>query len=1543
MSGEQGPTQDASVDPPGGRGDESDQTAPQLSLAAIPAGVNSQIGPYRLLGLLGEGGFAHVYLAEQKVPFHRRVALKILKVGMDTRQVIARFEAERQALAVMDHPNIARVFDAGATDSGRPYFVMEVVRGEQITRYCDRQKLGIEERLGLFVQVCQAVQHAHQKGIIHRDLKPSNVLVTLADNRPVPKVIDFGVAKATAQPLTDRTVFTEQGQLIGTPEYMSPEQAEMTGSDIDTRSDVYSLGVLLYELLTGVLPFDARRLRRAALTEVQRIIRETDPPRPSTRLSSLGDDSQAFALRRATEPRTLYRGLRGDLDCIVMKALEKDRSRRYSTPLAMAEDVQRHLSHQPILARPAGLGLVTMKFYRRHRAAVAGAAAVLAAAMIGLGFWVHQMGATLEAKAHQAEAKAAALEAQRQTQELQRQRQEQWLPVCDFDFTKDTQLDPRWEACWCSDETYAGRTVVPKPDAVNFQRGGLVLEGMTRGVAILRWREAVGEDLRIEATIANESFIRINVCGDTLRGYRLVLVFDKVSEQRGVNLETIDQVQWEVFQRGFRPVSDAREHKVIFQKTGQWVRAWVDGVKQIEYFDPVPFTGPDHRTFALSSMGTSARVFRFAAWRRRSPEVVSVLDAGRDLLRQRQFAQAEAFFHEAAEMHSDSLIGIEARYLEGVALLSRDRASAALAALRQVTARCEELLGPRGDGTHQDAVRAIAVAALTQKAKLLEKSGDLGQSAAAALRAAELDPSPMSKELFATIGCKLLRAEVPSLSPSTQTPDPMIGRAACLKALVDMPVRELNLRSCRIETLSALKGIRAKELNVGNNRLKDLSALKGTALVKLVLGGNQITDLGPLAGIPLEWLDCRYNNIEDLNPLKGMPLKRLDCPYNNIENLNSLKGMPLKWLDCGYNRIKDLAPLGGSQLVQLDVSDNPIVSLSPLKGLPLTILFLRNCGPQDLSALKGMKLLDLDISGCRGADLRFLRDMPLRSLKISDNGIDDLSALKDLRLDNLTCRANKIKDLSPLAKSPLSILLCSWNRIEDLSPLRGKPISELECGRNPIRDFSVLRELPLKFLSVQGCRQFNMEAAKGLKLEKFDFSDCGVSDLSALKDMPLREVTCADNNIQDLSPLDGKSLTDLDCGWNQVSVLPALAGNIDWIDAQDNRISDLSPLKGKSVRGLALRRNRITDLSPLADVTAKFLDCPENQISDLSPLKGKSFRGLWLGRNRITDLSPLAGVTAESLNVAENQIADLSPLATAKVRSLDLARNRIKSLAPLKGKSLEFLEVGYNQVTDLSPLRGMGLKSLGCAHNPVGDLSPLEGMPLELLDVRGIPLTPANVETIASLPALRYVGVDLTDSGCLALLEKLGKTQCKAVNSHAIRYIASLAAEMSAALKGGPGNLKSKARRAGDFLYLAIPWTMNQDDAAAFCRRQGGYLACPSTQKKMDELKGYLLTVADQWDYHLGGFADAKDRQWRWACGDPWSDDLCRQSGFGWDMYRLADGPTWVTTYRAQRTSMLRDMDTFAFVPLREQAEKCFIIEWKAEGAASAPATKASE
>ncbi len=342
------------------------------------------VGRYRLLQVIGEGGFGTVFMAEQQEPLRRRVALKVIKPGMDTGQVIARFEAERQALAMMDHPNIAKVFDAGATEGGRPYFVMELVNGVPITRYCDAHKVPTRGRLELFGQVCRAVQHAHHRGVIHRDIKPSNVLVTLHDGVPVPKVIDFGIAKATQSRLTERTLFTEFRQIVGTPEYMSPEQAEMSGLDIDTRTDVYSLGVLLYELLTGTTPLDGPRLRNAAYDELQRMIREVDPPKPSTRLGTLGETLGVVAALRATDGSGLGKSVRGELDWIVMRALEKDRTRRYESASAFGQDVDRHLQGLPVEAGPPSAAYRIGKFARRNRGLLAGAGCVAATVLVAV-------------------------------------------------------------------------------------------------------------------------------------------------------------------------------------------------------------------------------------------------------------------------------------------------------------------------------------------------------------------------------------------------------------------------------------------------------------------------------------------------------------------------------------------------------------------------------------------------------------------------------------------------------------------------------------------------------------------------------------------------------------------------------------------------------------------------------------------------------------------------------------------------------------------------------------------------------------------------------------------------------------------------------------------------------------------------------------------------------------------------------------------------------------------------------------------------------
>ena len=363
-------------------GEENSSTAGTVD--GILEQLGGQIGRYKLLSVLGEGGMGIVYLAEQHHPIRRQLALKVIKLGMDSKRVIARFEAERQALALLDHPNIAHVYDAGTTENGRPYFVMEYVKGLSITEHCDRHKLTIEDRLNLFRQVCLAVQHAHQKGIIHRDIKPSNILISIQDDQVIPKIIDFGIAKALAQPLTEQTLATEESQLLGTPEYMSPEQAEMTSVDIDTRSDIYSLGVLLYVLLTGALPFDSDTLRTGGIDRIRQIIREIDPKTPSTRLTNLGEEAGKVAEKRCTDVAALAKCLRKELEWIPLKAMRKERTERYRSASELADDIENYITGAPLIAGPLTAAYRFKKFLRRNRALVIGIAAILAVLIAGV-------------------------------------------------------------------------------------------------------------------------------------------------------------------------------------------------------------------------------------------------------------------------------------------------------------------------------------------------------------------------------------------------------------------------------------------------------------------------------------------------------------------------------------------------------------------------------------------------------------------------------------------------------------------------------------------------------------------------------------------------------------------------------------------------------------------------------------------------------------------------------------------------------------------------------------------------------------------------------------------------------------------------------------------------------------------------------------------------------------------------------------------------------------------------------------------------------
>jgi len=905
------------------------------------------IGRYKILEKVGEGGFGIVYVAEQREPVKRRVALKIIKLGMDTRQVVARFEAERQALAMMDHPNIAKVLDAGATDAGRPYFVMELVRGIKMTEYCDQNKLSTKERLDLFIKVCQAIQHAHQKGVIHRDIKPSNILVTLHDGVPVPKVIDFGIAKATQQELTEKTLYTQLQQFIGTPAYMSPEQAEMSGLDIDTRSDIYSLGVLLYELLAGSTPFDANELMSKGIDAMRKTIREQEPPRPSTRFATLeGEELTTTAKRRSADKAKLIHQLKGDLDWIVMKCLEKDRTRRYETANGLAADLKRHLNNEPVTARPPSRLYEFQKTVRRHKFGFAATAAIIIVLAMGIAASVDQ---AVRAQHEAARAKSAEQRAVAAFDELRA------TAPAFADQARSLAAMERFDDA-IEKLNYA---VKLRPDVADYlvAEGDLLQCQFKLAEAATAYRAA----LRVQPGLARAE-ASAKLCDELLAA--------KPTDQGRLTRESLAKLLL-VMQQQQRPAAELMPvARLLGEEKKLLLDYWLARLKDLPISAENPLakrlTVRDDGRLALDLSGTKVTDL--------SPLTSAPLAAldvsgsteltdlsplrGLDLVELNLGGTSVADLTPLREMHTLEKLNVSGSKVTDLAALNGLR-------LKNLNfQRC-----PVSD------LKPI------QKMPLEEMN--LGWTRVT-------DLSPLIGMPIKSIDLSM--APVVDFSPLAQLPLEkcylQYNRITDLAVLRGKPLKELELWGCvDARNYAAIAENQSLELLLLPSEYRSLPDADYAAIGRLrrlpklrQLGSEIMNKMGVEAtgSKDIFWQD--WDREQGIEQGIGAPLRKSGIKFSlrklpdgtwyvNLDNsaireLTILSNAPISQLSISHTAVADLKPLRGMALKQLWLFDTKVTDLSPLQGMPIDTLNLGGTKVSDLSALRGMPLVELSFLTC---------------------------------------------------------------------------------------------------------------------------------------------------------------------------------------------------------------------------------------------------------------------------------------------------------------------------------------------------------------------------------------------------------------------------------------------------------------------------------------------------------------------------------------------------------------------------------------------------
>ncbi|WP_254510777.1 protein kinase domain-containing protein [Anatilimnocola floriformis] len=1355
-------------------------------------------GRYQLLNLIGEGGMGSVYRAQQTEPVKREVAVKVIKAGMDSKGVLARFDAERQAIAVMDHPHIARLFDAGSTDKGQPFFVMELVKGLPLTDYCDQHKLSVAERLQLFLQICSAVQHAHQKGIIHRDLKPTNILVETQDGRPVPKVIDFGLAKATSGlPLAEGAMLTLFGNVMGTPTYMAPEQATFEALDVDTRADIYSLGVILYELLTGSTPLSRATMKQAAVEEMLKLIREQETPKPSSRFQDKVSSAE-IAARRCLDSVQLARILRGDLDWIVLKALEKNRSRRYATAGDLAADILRHLQHEPITARPPSNLYRLQKICQRNKLAVATVGAVAASLILGiaLSLWQATRATIAERRA------VAALNELRET-----------APAFAEQARALTAQEKFSEAVAKID--YA---IKLRPDLADYliTKGDLLQSQLQLAAAADVYRAALRLDPK--STRAQES---IKICDELLAA--------KPTAEGKLTNESLAKLR-ALMQRQKRSAAELMPvARLLDNEQNLLVEYWLKKLENLPVAGERPLR---NRIKALADgrLALDLRETQLTDISALAGAPLGLLDLSEsqfqgklsDISPLRGMELEELNINNTSvadlsplrEMRTLKKLGISQTKVTSLA----DLADMQLNTLYMKNCAISDLSPLRGMPLETLDLHASRVTDLTPLVGLPINDLDLSFTGI-------VDFAPVA-QLSQLEHCKLQRNRISDLTVFRGLKNLktlalwMCADARNYRVLQEiktlenllLPIEYRNLPiedyeaigqlqqhpnlkrlAANITAQSTLNEIGPKEefwkdwereksfilplrkagiqftcaklpsgkyyVGIKDSGLTDLAMFKGAPIEQLHIVSELVNDLSPLAGMPLETLFI-VGDFADLSPLRGMPLKNLEMGGLKVTDFSPLAELPLRELCVQFCvNASDVAPLAKIASLELLMLPPNAVNFDLLQSHPkLTRIgyeFGGDHSPKTTTAefwkLYGEEswLGQVRKSGVKINSLRWHPDGTW-NIDVANQPLTDLSIFKDAPLNSLGIDNTKVTDLSPLKGQKLKVLYARDTPLKDLSPLQGMPCTALWLSGSQVDDLSPLRDMPLKNLYLNRTKVADVSPLRGMPLQYLEIVYSQLTDLEPLRDMPLRDLALNGTKITDLSPLVGSPLTRLrltGCqGLTDMSPLEQMKELVDL---------SLPPRAGKfeflrtrpNLARIAFTEDPANGYKP-ATTAQQFWKEYDTQAW-LHPLRDQGFLrgskqfpdGTWqliLDNAQLTDLKPLSGQPISDLSLGATPITDLTPLKGLPLKSLDLKNTPVTDLSPLKDLKLELLSLRGAKVKDLSPLRGLPLKSLwlsGCKE--LTDLSPLA----ECEELTAITLPPKakDFEFLRKLPKLERI------------------------------------------------------------------------------------------------------------------------------------------------------------------------------------------------------------